>query len=43
MDFGRLPTGEQNLSFSTVSLGKGVYFLRLLAEGRQKTVRFVKQ
>ena len=43
IDFGRLPTGEQNLSFSTVSLGKGVYFLRLLAEGRQKTVRFVKQ
>ena len=43
IDYGRLPAGEQNLSFSTANLGKGVYFLRLLAEGRQKTVRFVKQ
>lgn len=41
--FGRLPAGEQSLSFSTANLEKGIYFLRLLAEGRQKTVRFVKQ
>ena len=43
LDFGRLPAGEQNLSFSTAELEPGIYFLRLLAEGRQKTIRFVKQ
>ncbi len=43
LDFGTLPSGEQNLSFSTANLQPGIYFLRLLAEGRQKTVRFVKQ
>lgn len=42
-DYGRLAAGEQNLSFSAAKLEKGIYFLRLLAEGRQKTVRFVKQ
>ncbi|MCB9264477.1 MAG: T9SS type A sorting domain-containing protein [Lewinellaceae bacterium] len=43
LDFGILPAGEQNLSFSTAGLKPGVYFLRLLADGRQKTIRFVKQ
>ena len=43
LDFGILPAGEQNLSFSTAGLKPGVYFLRLLAAGRQKTIRFVKQ
>ncbi|MCO6492081.1 MAG: T9SS type A sorting domain-containing protein [Phaeodactylibacter sp.] len=42
-DFGQLPAGEHNLSFPTAGLDPGIYFLRLRAEGRQKTVRFVKQ
>ncbi len=41
--YGRLAAGEHNLAFSAAKLEKGIYFFRLLAEGRQKTVRFVKQ
>ena len=43
LNFGRLAPGEHNLSFSTADLDPGIYFLRLQADGRQKTVRFVKQ
>lgn len=42
-DYGQLAAGKNRFQLSTANLDPGIYFFRLLAEGRQKTVRFVKQ
>ncbi len=41
--FGQLAAGENRIPFSTARLQPGIYFFRLVAEGKQKTVRFVKE
>lgn len=42
-DLGRLPAGEQRFVLETNTLQPGIYFLQLMTDEGQKTVRFVKQ
>lgn len=40
--FGQMQAGNHTLEVPTSNLQPGIYFLRLQAEGAQKTVRFIK-
>lgn len=43
LNFGQVPSGDQTIDLPTEDLQPGIYFLRLHADGAQKTVRFIKQ
>ncbi len=43
LNFGQIPSGDHTLDVPTENLQPGIYFLRLFADGAQKTVRFIKQ
>jgi hypothetical protein len=43
LNFGQIPSGDHTFDVPTEGLQPGIYFLRLFADGAQKTVRFIKQ
>jgi hypothetical protein len=43
LSFGQIPSGDHTFDVPTEDLQPGIYFLRLFADGAQKTVRFIKQ
>lgn len=43
LNFGQIPSGDHTFDVPTEDLQPGIYFLRLFADGAQKTVRFIKQ
>ncbi len=43
INYGQVAAGQQTLEVNMADLQPGIYFLRLYADGAQKTVRFIKQ